>query len=70
VHKVAVIHKCKKGDSQEGKSWCLYTHDGSRLLGRHKTKSDAEAQERAIQVSKHGNYLEAAIDEITIWLKR
>ena len=52
--KVAVIRKCKKGDSEEGKPWCLYTHDNSRLLGRHPSKESAEKQERLIQMKKHG----------------
>ena len=33
--------------------WVLYTADGSRELGRHGTEVKAEAQERAIQISKH-----------------
>jgi hypothetical protein len=69
MRRVAVIRKCKKGDSAEGKPWCLYTKDGSKLLGRHPTKESAEKQERAIQVSKHGNYLTAAIDEMGEWLR-
>jgi len=49
MEKVAVIRKCKKGDSEEGKPWCLYTHDGSRLLGRHPSKESAVKQEQAIK---------------------
>lgn len=44
-----VIRKCKKSDSGDGKTWCLYTHDGKRLLGRHKSKEDAHGQEKAIK---------------------
>jgi hypothetical protein len=33
--------------------WCLYTKDGSKKLGCHDTKADAEAQERAIESNKN-----------------
>lgn len=46
------IRKCKPEDTQPGKPWCLYSADGSRLLGRHATREDAVAQERAIEVNK------------------
>lgn len=39
---------------KEGAEWVLYTSDGKRVLGRHKTKKDALAQERAIQMRKKG----------------
>jgi len=32
----------------EGSQWVLYTKDGKRKLGKHDTKKDALAQERAI----------------------
>lgn len=58
-NRIAVIRKCKpedKDDRPDSKQvWCLYTHDGSKLLGRHPSKESAEAQERAIQVSKHSS---------------
>lgn len=52
------IRRCKSRDfdpsrPKDEQVWCLYTKDGSRLLGRHPTKESAERQERAIQVSKH-----------------
>lgn len=37
----------------EGGQWVLYTHDGSRVLGRHNTRTEAEAQERAVIAAKH-----------------
>ncbi len=37
---------------KRGKIWILYTSDGSRVLGRHKTRADAVRQERAINISK------------------
>lgn len=37
---------------KEGRQWVLYTSDGSRVLGRHKTRADAVRQERAINISK------------------
>ena len=49
MKKIAVIRKCKKGDAEEGKPWCLYMHDGSKLLGRHPSKESAEKQEAAIK---------------------
>lgn len=36
----------------EGSKWILYTKDESRVLGRHDTKKEAVAQERAIKA--HG----------------
>jgi len=36
----------------EGEKWVLYTKDGDRVLGRHETKKEAIAQERAIKA--HG----------------
>ena len=35
-----------------GKGWILYNHDGTKILGHHKTKASAERQERAINISK------------------
>lgn len=35
-----------------GKKWVLYTSDGKRVLGTHKTKKEAESQEAAINISK------------------
>jgi hypothetical protein len=37
---------------KEGRVWVLYTSDGKRVLGRHKTRADAVRQERAINLSK------------------
>ena len=37
---------------KEGSKWILYTKDGSRVLGRHRTKAEAEAQERAVRARK------------------
>lgn len=47
----AVIRKCKKGDSEEGKPWCLYDHVGDKLLGRHPSKASARKQEAAIKAN-------------------
>lgn len=38
---------------RRGSKWVLLTHDGSRVLGTHDTKKEAEAQERAVNASKH-----------------
>ena len=37
---------------QVGKKWVLFTKDGSRKLGTHDSKVDAQAQEAAIEISK------------------
>lgn len=39
---------------KEGNVWVLYTSDGKRVLGKHKTKKEAQAQERAIQARRLG----------------
>ena len=52
----AVIKKCRKNDRKGGKTWCLYTSDGTRLLGRHKTKEDAQRQESAIHANSSEKY--------------
>lgn len=49
---VAKVQKCRKGDGKKGKPWCLYTKDGKRLLGAHKSKQDAYKQEYAIKKSE------------------
>ncbi len=36
-----------------GDKWVLFDHTGKKILGRHDTKAEAEAQERAIQATKH-----------------
>lgn len=38
--------------AHRGKQWILYTHDGSRVLGRHPTRAAALRQERAIYAAK------------------
>ena len=36
----------------EGEDWVVRTRDGKKVLGRHKTKADADAQLRAIEANK------------------
>jgi hypothetical protein len=36
-----------------GDKWVLYTQDGSKTLGEHATEAEAQAQEAAIEASKH-----------------
>ena len=36
-----------------GSSWVVYTHDGSRVLGKHPSREQALAQLRAVEASKH-----------------
>lgn len=40
-----MIKKC-------GSKWCLYTKDGSRLLGKHPSQAAAKKQESAVNISK------------------
>ena len=35
-----------------GDTWVLYSADGSRVLGRHRSRRKAQAQEVAINISK------------------
>lgn len=51
MKKIAVIRKCKPEDREEGKPYCLYTHDGKKLLGRHPSKESARKQEEAIKAN-------------------
>lgn len=38
---------------REGSQYVLYSSDGSKVLGRHRSKADAKRQEVAIQIAKH-----------------
>lgn len=44
---------------EEGGEWLLKTAAGDKILGRHKTREEAEAQERAVQWAKHADALPA-----------
>lgn len=46
------IRKCREEDAEPGKPWCLYSSDGSKLLGRHATREEYVAQEQAIEANK------------------
>jgi len=35
-----------------GKQWCLYSKDGSKKLGCHPSKTAAQRQESAVNISK------------------
>jgi hypothetical protein len=59
MKKLAVIRKCKSGDAEEGKPWCVYNKEGTKLLGRHPSKESAEKQLAAIEISKHGDLKKA-----------
>ena len=37
----------------KGSQWCVYTADGKKELGCHKTKIQAHGQLQAIEASKH-----------------
>lgn len=47
-----IVRKCDPEDMEPGKPWCLYSADGSKLLGRHATAQECYAQERAIETNK------------------
>jgi len=54
MKRIAVIKQCQEKDidpdrPRSEQKYCLYTHDGSRLLGRHPTKESAINQEQAIK---------------------
>lgn len=62
----AVIKKCREQDidpdrPRSEQKVCLYTKDGTKLLGRHPSKESAEKQERAIQTRKHSRL------QLVIW---
>ena len=44
----------EKKIAKEGDQWVVRAESNNKVLGRHKTKRDAEAQLRAIEASKHG----------------
>lgn len=47
----AIAEECRKGDGEDGKRVCLYSHEGD-LLGRHTSQADAYAQEAAIRANQ------------------
>jgi len=38
--------------SRQGQMYILHSKDGSKILGRHRTREDAERQEAAIEIAK------------------
>jgi hypothetical protein len=57
-----VIEPCPKwaytaDKTKRDQKWCLFTSDGSRVIGRHSSQEKAERQERAIQWRKHMSQL-------------
>ena len=57
LYRDAIIRKCKSGDAEEGKPWCVYDKKEEKLLGRHPSKESAEKQLAAIEISKHAKSL-------------
>jgi len=48
-----VVKKCRKEDKRSADDvWCVYSEKG-RLLGRYKTKKEAERRLRQIEYFKH-----------------
>ncbi len=62
-----VIRKCRKEDVEDPEKhvWCVYSHRTGRLLGRYRTKAEAERRLRQIEYFKH-----AKKDEVFGLLKR
>jgi hypothetical protein len=63
----AIVKSCRKGDSKPGKKICLYTKDGKRLLGAHKSEQDAHKQEAAIHAKSS---VAAVLDDVAAELER
>jgi hypothetical protein len=48
-----MIKKCREKDKRSaGDVWCVYSKDGDRLLGRYRTKKEAENRLRQIEFFK------------------
>jgi len=65
----AVVRKCRKGDNKNG-PWCLYTKDGSRLLGSHPSKEAAYKQESAIKHSQAKGMVASILIDVGLELQR
>lgn len=67
MNKSSVIKRCPEkfqdDRPKDQQRWCLFTHDGDKVLGRHPSKEKAEAQERAVQSHKHSS-VEQIVDNI------
>jgi uncharacterized protein len=49
---------------KEGDEWVLKSKDGEKVLGRHKTREEAVAQERAVEAHKHSDEENQNADDI------
>lgn len=63
---LAIIKKLRKSDIDSDRplseqKWGVYTKDGDRLLGRHPSRSSAEKQLAAIEINKHGFFIDKAV---------
>jgi hypothetical protein len=56
--KKMIVHE---PDEDPRRPWALYTRDGSRLLGRHKTRQGAVDQENAIRAAQHARKALASV---------
>jgi len=53
ITKVAVVRKCNKEDKEGSDDvWCVYS-EGGKLLGRYKTKAEAQERLRQVEYFKH-----------------
>jgi hypothetical protein len=49
-----MIKKCRERDKKSaGDVWCVYSNKGDRLLGRYRTKKEAEDRLRQVEFFKH-----------------
>jgi hypothetical protein len=48
-----MIKKCREKDKRSaGDVWCVYSKDGDRLLGRYRTREEAEKRLRQVEYFK------------------
>jgi len=48
-----MIRKCKKKDKRSSDDvWCVYSKKGDRLLGRYRSREDAEERLRQVEYFK------------------
>jgi len=65
MEKIAVVKKCKEKDRRNADDvWCVYSHDESRLLGRYKTKSEANKRLQQVEYFKQKGRIEPVHNEL------
>lgn len=70
MNQIAIIKQCPEKDKDSRpnneQKFCLYTSDGSRLLGRHPSKEKARQQEKAIQKHKHSKIIQLEFCKLAV----